>query len=59
MLIEWVCASAVQAGAAGVCLAVLVANPRAEALYRRLGFEVTGMAGEMRRDMTWRPTKLS
>jgi RimJ/RimL family protein N-acetyltransferase len=58
-LIEWVCASAARAGAAGVGLAVLAANPRAEALYRRLGFEDSGAGDDFRRDMTWRPAGLS
>jgi ribosomal protein S18 acetylase RimI-like enzyme len=54
MLITWVCACAAEAGA-GVGLAVLVTNPRAEALYRRLGFRETGEADAMRRDMIWTP----
>jgi len=58
-LIQWVCASAHQAGAAGVGLAVLATNPRAEALYRRLGFEDSGAGDNVRRDMTWRPAKVS
>lgn len=55
ILIDWVCTSAAGAGAEGVGLAVLVSNPRAEALYRRLGFEGASEPDDVRRELIWRP----
>jgi RimJ/RimL family protein N-acetyltransferase len=53
-LLEWLQAGARVAGAQGCDLNVMIANPRAQALYRRLGFEVTSEAGGYRH-MIWRP----
>lgn len=55
ILIEWICSSAADAGAQGVGLAVLATNPRAEALYRRLGFKGAANPGDMRRELVWTP----
>ena len=51
-LLEWVQSAARHAGAARVDLQVLLANPRAQALYRRLGFQITGDDGA-RLAMVW------
>jgi GNAT superfamily N-acetyltransferase len=48
-------ASAVEAGAAGVDLHVRLTNPRAEMLYRSLGFQDDGEPEGFYRRMAWRP----
>lgn len=54
-LIQWVQASAASAGAEAVDLSVLTENPRARALYLRLGFQEIGDADGLYRQMRWRP----
>jgi GNAT superfamily N-acetyltransferase len=52
-LLKWAKACASDAGAAGIDLHVLVANERALALYRRLGFEIEESQGYHLR-LVWR-----
>jgi len=54
-LLGWAQASAVEAGAAGIDLHVLLVNPRAQRLYRSLGFEAEGEPEGYHRRMVWRP----
>lgn len=54
-LIQWVQASAASAGAEAVDLSVLTSNPRARALYLRLGFEDLRDGDGLYRKMRWRP----
>lgn len=54
-LIQWVQASAASAGAEAVDLTVLAGNPRARALYLRLGFEDSRDGDGLRQAMRWRP----
>jgi len=53
-LLAWLQTGVAAAGADGCDLHVMIANPRAQALYRRLGFEVESEAGGYRH-MIWRP----
>lgn len=53
-MLTWVQACAAAAEAAAVELHVAVNNPRAHALYRRLGFEDVGPPGETHQPMAWR-----
>ena len=52
-LLIWTQDNVRAAGAEGLDLHVMTTNPRAETLYRRLGFEVTGEDG-VHRHMLWR-----
>lgn len=54
-LLRWLQRSSAEAGAAGVRLSVTHNNPRAHALYLRLGFTDTGEASATHRKMMWRP----
>jgi GNAT superfamily N-acetyltransferase len=54
-LLRWAQASVVEANAAGVDLHVLLTNPRAEMLYRSLGFRDEGETEGFYRRMAWRP----
>jgi GNAT superfamily N-acetyltransferase len=54
-LLRWAQASAVEANAAGVDLHVLLTNPRAEMLYRSLGFQDAGEPEGYHRRMVWDP----
>jgi RimJ/RimL family protein N-acetyltransferase len=54
-LLRWAQASVVEAGATGVDLHVLVTNPRAQKLYRSLGFQDEGEPEGYHRRMVWRP----
>jgi ribosomal protein S18 acetylase RimI-like enzyme len=53
-LLAWLQTAAASAGADGCDLNVMIANPRAQAFYRRLGFKVASEAGGYRH-MIWRP----
>jgi GNAT superfamily N-acetyltransferase len=53
-LLKWAQASAMDAGAAGIDLHVLVTNSRAQMLYRSLGFQEEGESEGYHRRMTWR-----
>jgi RimJ/RimL family protein N-acetyltransferase len=55
-LLAWLQAGVRAAGAQGCDLHVMIANPRAQALYARLGFEVAGETGGYRH-MIWRPDR--
>lgn len=52
-LIGWIQDAARAAGAEQIALSVLVTNPRAWALYRRLGFAGEPEHGAIQIDMTW------
>ena len=54
-LVQWVQASAVAAGADAVVLSVLSGNPRARALYLRLGFTDWGNGDGLHQPMRWCP----
>jgi len=54
-LLAWLQQAAADAGAAGVRLSVAHDNPRAHALYRRLGFADAGDIAGTHIAMTWRP----
>lgn len=54
-LLRWVQAAARTAGAGGVDLHVLDTNPRAAALYARLGFRLEDTPDSPHRRMVWRP----
>jgi RimJ/RimL family protein N-acetyltransferase len=54
-LIGWLQRAAADAGAEGVRLSVLHNNPRARALYLRLGFADHGEATPINQGMIWRP----
>jgi GNAT superfamily N-acetyltransferase len=54
-LLGWAQESAVEAGAVGIDLHVLLANPRAQRLYRSLGFEAEGEPEGYHQRMAWRP----
>lgn len=53
-LIRWAQAHAADAGAAGMALHVAINNPRAQALYARLGFTVCASEDGMHIPMRWR-----
>lgn len=53
-MIEWIQNEAAAAGAAAVALQVAANNPRARALYLRLGFRDIGAAGDLHQPMAWR-----
>ncbi len=53
-LLTWAQHAAHAAGAQGIDLHVMTTNPRAQALYARLRFQVAGEAGA-HRHMIWRP----
>lgn len=53
-LLDWVQRSAIAAGARGVALNVSVQNPRARALYLRIGFIDHGDEQAMHQPMLWR-----
>jgi GNAT superfamily N-acetyltransferase len=54
-LLKWAQACAMEAGAEGIDLHVLVTNSRAEQLYRSLGFRIEGDAEGFQRQMVWHP----
>lgn len=54
-LLEWIQDSAAAAGAKSVALQVAANNPRARALYLRLGFRDAGQSSETHQPMAWRP----
>jgi GNAT superfamily N-acetyltransferase len=54
-LLTWAQACALEAGAAGIDLHVLVTNSRAEQLYRSLGFRIEGKVEGYHRHMAWHP----
>lgn len=56
-LIAWLLAAAAEAGATGVRLSVAHNNPRAQTLYRRLGFEDAGDVAGTHLSMVWRPIR--
>ena len=53
-LLKWAQASAMNAGAAGIDLHVLVTNSRAQMLYRCLGFQDEGEPEGYHQRMAWR-----
>jgi RimJ/RimL family protein N-acetyltransferase len=53
-LLRWAQESAVEAGAAGIDLHVLLVNPRAQRLYRSLGFQDEGEPEGYHQRMAWR-----
>jgi ribosomal protein S18 acetylase RimI-like enzyme len=54
-LLQWAQACAIDAGAAGIDLHVLLTNSRAERLYHSLGFRIKGEAEGYHRHMVWHP----
>jgi GNAT superfamily N-acetyltransferase len=54
-LLKWAQACAIEAGATGIDLHVVLTNSRAEQLYHRLGFRIEGDAEEFHRHMVWHP----
>lgn len=56
-LIAWLLTAAAEAGASGARLSVAHNNSRAQALYRRLGFEDAGDVAGTHRAMVWRPIR--
>lgn len=54
-LLKWAQVCAIEAGAAGIDLHVLLTNPRAQMLYRSLGFQVEGEPEGYHQRMAWRP----
>jgi RimJ/RimL family protein N-acetyltransferase len=54
-LVKWAQACAIEAGAAGIDLHVLVTNLGAEKLYRSLGFRIEGDTQGYHRHMEWHP----
>ena len=53
-LVRWLQQGAAEAGAEGVRLSVMHNNPRARALYLRLGFTDNGAPGPINQGMLWR-----
>jgi ribosomal protein S18 acetylase RimI-like enzyme len=54
-MIAWLQEEAMKARAPGIVLSVAAGNPRAEALYRRLGFIAEGESGPTHQTMRWSP----
>jgi RimJ/RimL family protein N-acetyltransferase len=57
MLVAWLQQAATDAGAESMRLSVAHDNPRARALYRRLGFEDAGDVAGTHHAMRWRPIR--
>lgn len=58
-LLQWAQRSALDAGAAGIDLHVVVLNAPAQSLYRKLGFQVEDESDGLHQRMVWRPTPQS
>ncbi|MDQ0250139.1 RimJ/RimL family protein N-acetyltransferase [Sphingomonas kyeonggiensis] len=56
-LVQWLQQAAAEAGADRLRLSVAHENPRAQALYRRLGFEDAGDVAGTHLSMLWRPIR--